>query len=99
LAALAPKQGGALSGFALVCMLRLANVPYDLVSYAAGGMGVRYPGFALGTLLGSLPSVSALVLAGGLASSPQPWYWAILAVLLIAVGLLVGWRWRARLVG
>lgn len=62
---------GPWSGFGAVCTARLANLPCDAVSFSAGSLGARFPGFLFGTALGSLPGVTVLALAGGALSGPD----------------------------
>ena len=45
------------NGFKTVFMLRLFNVPWDIVSYSAGLSGIRFKDFYLGTLV-LLPPIS-----------------------------------------
>lgn len=51
-------------GFLTVVLMRLALLPFDFVSFAAGVMRVDVRAFALATALGSIPATAALVLAG-----------------------------------
>jgi uncharacterized membrane protein YdjX (TVP38/TMEM64 family) len=52
------------NSFTAVLTMRCAFLPYDLVSYLAGLLAIRYRAFILATILGSLPGTLAFVLAG-----------------------------------
>ncbi|MFB6143505.1 MAG: TVP38/TMEM64 family protein [Halorientalis sp.] len=78
---------------------RLAPLPTDPVSYAAGLSGVGLGTFALGTALGELPWVAAAVLAGhsmsalsfrGAAAGP----WLVAGAAALALVLLAGPAYR-----
>lgn len=47
-----------------VLTMRFLFLPYDLVNYGAGMLGLDWPPFLLATALGSLPGTLAFVLAG-----------------------------------
>jgi uncharacterized membrane protein YdjX (TVP38/TMEM64 family) len=50
--------------FEAVLILRLLFLPYDLLSYAAGFLRIRWQPFLLATLLGSLPGALSFTLFG-----------------------------------
>ncbi len=50
--------------FVTILLMRFTFLPYDLVNYAAGFLGVRPLSFLLATALGSLPGTVSFTLAG-----------------------------------
>jgi uncharacterized membrane protein YdjX (TVP38/TMEM64 family) len=56
--------------FETVLIMRFIYIPYDLVSYLAGLLRIRYLAFILATALGSIPGTIAFVLLGA-SASPQ----------------------------
>lgn len=50
--------------FATVLVMRLAFLPYDLVNYACGALGINPGAFLAATAIGSLPGTVSFVLAG-----------------------------------
>ncbi|MEC9341840.1 MAG: VTT domain-containing protein [Pseudomonadota bacterium] len=86
LAPLAVTAEGPWAGLEGVCAARLANLPCDAVSFSAGCLGTPYPGFLLGTMIGSFPSVAVLALAGGALSAGQNLRFVLAGV---AAGLLL----------
>jgi len=50
--------------FTTVLTMRFLFLPYDLVNYGAGALGLAWQPFLLATALGSLPGTVAFVLAG-----------------------------------
>lgn len=56
--------------FATVLIMRFIYLPFDLVSYLAGFLSIRYLSFMLATILGTIPGTIAFVLLGA-AASPQ----------------------------
>ncbi len=50
--------------FETVFLMRLLFLPFDLVDYAAGILGINWQAFALATLIGSLPGTLAFVSFG-----------------------------------
>ncbi|MBI2821956.1 MAG: TVP38/TMEM64 family protein [Acidobacteria bacterium] len=87
-------------GFKAVLLIRLSPVglPFDLVSYAAGLLGVRFQDYFLGTLLGILPVTAAYSYFGG--SLTRGAVGILAAIFGIAlVSMLLPWiwkRWRGR---
>ena len=86
LAPLVVTANGPWAGLGGVCAARLANLPCDAVSFSAGCLGTPYPGFLLGTMIGSFPSVAVLALAGGALSAGQNLRFVLAGV---AAGLLL----------
>lgn len=52
------------NSFESVLVMRFIFLPYDLVSYAAGFLKIRYVPFILATILGSIPGTITFVLFG-----------------------------------
>lgn len=52
------------NSFAAVLTMRLAYLPYDLVNYGCGALGIRPGAFLAATAIGSLPGTVSFVLAG-----------------------------------
>ncbi len=52
------------SSFETVIVMRFIFLPYDLVNYLAGFLGIRWVPFILATVLGSIPGTISFVLAG-----------------------------------
>jgi uncharacterized membrane protein YdjX (TVP38/TMEM64 family) len=52
------------NSFAAVLTMRLAYLPYDLVNYGCGALGVQPAAFLAATAIGSLPGTVSFVLAG-----------------------------------
>jgi uncharacterized membrane protein YdjX (TVP38/TMEM64 family) len=52
------------NSFETVLIMRLIFLPYDLVSYFAGFLRIRWQGFLLATALGSIPGTISFVLFG-----------------------------------
>lgn len=50
--------------FVTVLVMRLAFLPYDLVNYACGALGINPGAFLAATAIGSLPGTVSFVLAG-----------------------------------
>lgn len=71
------------NSFATVFIMRLAYIPYDLVNYLSGSLGINYIAFITATILGSLPGTISFVLFGASASdldSTPSFDWRIFAV-------------------
>lgn len=71
------------NSFATVFIMRLAYIPYDLVNYLSGSLGINYLSFVSATILGSLPGTISFVLFGASASdldSKPSFNWRILAI-------------------
>ena len=52
------------SSFETVLLMRLLFLPYDLVNYVAGFLGIRWQPFLLATAIGSIPGTFSFVLLG-----------------------------------
>lgn len=58
--------------------MRLLGVPFDLVNYGCGILKVARPPYAIATLLGIIPGMTAFVLIGNaFADVPEPSFAAI----------------------
>ncbi len=83
------------AGFTTIFLIRLSPIgpPFDLVSYAAGVLGVKFPDYALGTLLGIIPAVAAYSYFGGSLSKGAL---GILAAVfgIIFLSLVLPWLWK-----
>ena len=81
-------------GFLLLIVLRLIPaVPYNLINYAFGLTGMRYPAYILASSLGIIPGTFAFINIGDKAmdvTSPGFWIAIGLLVLLLAVTALLG---------
>ena len=86
------------NSFETVLVMRFLFLPYDIVSYLAGFLRIRWLPFLIATILGSIPGTAAFVLAGAsiegdftgerLAFDP----WTLLWSLLIFCSSFVIWR-------
>ena len=81
------------SGFLLLIVLRLIPaVPYNLINYAFGLTGMRYPAYILGSALGIIPGTFAFINIGDKALEvTSPGFWTaigLLALLLIVTAAL-----------
>ena len=83
-------------GFVLLIVLRLIPaVPYNLINYAFGLTGMRYPAYILGSALGIIPGTFAFINIGDKAmdvTSPGFWIAIGLLILLLVVTALLGKR-------
>lgn len=77
--------------FETVLIMRLVLLPYDLVSYLAGVLRIRWAPFLVATAIGSVPATVAFVLLGASVESVeegpdgfQPWILVASAVLFVA---------------
>ena len=52
------------NSFETVLVMRFLFLPYDIVSYLAGFLHIRWLPFLIATILGSIPGTAAFVLAG-----------------------------------
>lgn len=52
------------NSFETVLLMRLLFLPYDLVNYAAGFLGIKWQAFLLATAIGSIPGTVSFVLLG-----------------------------------
>ena len=85
------------AGFKTVFLIRLSPIgpPFDLVSYAAGVLGVKFSDYVLGTLLGIIPATAAYSYFGGSLSR------GAVGVLIALFGisffsLALPWLWKKR---
>lgn len=85
------------NGFKTVLLVRLIpNIPYDMQNYGLGFSQVRFPAFALGTVLGIFPGCFAFVYLGYSLTDPTQ-LWKLALAILIIVGLMVTQRrWSAK---
>ncbi|MFM7151149.1 MAG: TVP38/TMEM64 family protein [Gemmataceae bacterium] len=94
-------------GFIAVCLMRMALLPFDSVSFACGLSGIRLRDFVLGTLLGGasfylgvslLGASGSVELSGSLSlgSIAVPVRWVVLAssILSFLLSLVLAWRFR-----
>ena len=83
-------------GFLLLIILRLIPaVPYNLINYAFGLTGMKYPAYILGSALGIIPGTFAFINIGDKAmdvTSPGFWIAIGLLLLLLAVTAALGKR-------
>ena len=81
-------------GFVLLIVLRLIPaVPYNLINYAFGLTGMRYPAYILASALGIIPGTFAFINIGDKSmdlSSPGFWIAIGLLLLLLLVTALLG---------
>ena len=70
------------NGFIAVFLMRLAYLPFDLVGYSSGAFKIKQKDFALGTLLGTVPGLTAYTFLGS--SIIDINYFVIGAVVLLA---------------
>ena len=81
-------------GFLLLIILRLIPaVPYNLINYAFGLTGMRYPAYILASALGIIPGTFAFINIGDKAmdiTSPGFWIAIGLLLLLLAVTAALG---------
>ena len=81
-------------GFLLLIILRLIPaVPYNLINYAFGLTGMKYPAYILGSALGIIPGTFAFINIGDKAmdvTSPGFWIAIGLLLLLLAVTAALG---------
>lgn len=84
-------------GLLAVVVLRLVPVvPFTTVNYLSGLTAVALRDFLLGTAVGILPTTTAYVALGAYGSQPGSWPFlsAVVALVLLSVGGLVGARTR-----
>ena len=81
-------------GFVLLIVLRLIPaVPYNLINYAFGLTGMKYPAYILASALGIIPGTFAFINIGDKSmdlASPGFWIAIGLLGLLLAVTALLG---------
>ena len=81
-------------GFLLLIVLRLIPaVPYNLINYAFGLTGMRYPAYILASALGIIPGTFAFINIGDKSmdiTSPGFWIAIALLLLLLEVTALLG---------
>lgn len=75
-------------GFKTVLILRLLNLPWDLVSYSAGLSGVRFKDFYLGSLVMLLPTSFLYTYFGSSIGRPLSAGFILSLALIIAFGAL-----------
>lgn len=90
LAQLSPRPG------TLLYLRLVPFISFNLVNYAAGLTGVSWWTFLWTTALGILPLTVAMVLLGGEILSAPRWSWALAAVALLLLWLLIEWSRRVR---
>jgi uncharacterized membrane protein YdjX (TVP38/TMEM64 family) len=82
-------------GFKVILLIRLSPLgpPYDLVSYAAGVSGIKFPGYFAGTLLGIIPVTAAYSYFGGsLSKGAVGVLAAIFGIVLLSLVLPRVWK-------
>lgn len=94
------------NSFETILIMRFIFLPYDLVSYLAGFLRIKYVSFILATILGSIPGTITFVLAGASLQIDQifmddfqpmfnPWSLAA-SVVLFVVSLLLSRYFKRR---
>ncbi len=86
-------------GATAVLLVRLVPVlPLNVVNLACGATGLRLRSYTLGTAVGIVPSVVALVILGGTAQRPAsgPFLGALLLLAVLTAGGTLGARRLAR---
>jgi uncharacterized membrane protein YdjX (TVP38/TMEM64 family) len=86
-------------GFLAVLTVRVLPVaPFTLVNFVVGASGIRFHDFFLASLVGRIPGVVMLSVAGlqieSLLRAPALGTLLLLAVTLITVPLLTRWLWK-----
>ncbi|MBI4456928.1 MAG: TVP38/TMEM64 family protein [Acidobacteria bacterium] len=84
-------------GFKTLLLIRISPVglPFDLVSYAAGMVGIRFVDYLGATLIGILPATAAYSYFGGsLSQGAVKILIAIFGIVFLAV--VLPWIWRKR---
>lgn len=80
------------SGLWAIFLLRaLPIMPFWLVNYASGAMGVRLRDYVAGTFLGTIPGTLAFAAVGTWGARPDSWQFP-LAVIGLAALFLITWR-------
>lgn len=74
------------NGFLTVLIMRLTYLPFDLVGYSSGMCNIKHKDFALGTLIGTLPGLTAFVLLG---RSVTDFRYLFFATAILAISLTV----------
>ena len=78
-----------------VFAMRLAGLPFDLVSFACGAARVSLIPFLVGTLFGSLPSLLIIALVVGAVNNPAYRYALPAAAFFVVIVMIISLR-RAR---
>ena len=82
------------SGFLILVILRLIPaVPYNLINYAFGLTGMKFPAYLIGSAIGIIPGTLAFINIGDKAldvTSPDFWIAIGALVLLLAVTSILG---------
>ncbi len=90
------------NSFETVLIMRFIFLPYDLVSYFSGFLRVKWPGFLLATVLGSIPGSISFILFGATLGGTfgsalprlNPWALGVAALMfVVCLGLS---RWFRR---
>jgi uncharacterized membrane protein YdjX (TVP38/TMEM64 family) len=93
------------NGFMAVLIMRLLLLPFDPINYLAGFARVRWPAFAMATLLGIIPTAFAFTSFGAaidvqaLAAGEMPhfdWRMLGLAAVILAAGVLFSRYYQRR---
>lgn len=85
-------------GFMTILFMRLLFFPFDIVSILAGLTRVTYRQYALGTFLGTVPSIATFVVLGRAFHDPRGWalFGALAGVVLAIVYVLRRSDWAEK---
>lgn len=85
-------------GFVALLVLRLTPlVPYNLINYASGLIGISFLNYSLATFIGIIPATFVFLNMGSSLVEPgSPAFWVALALLVI---LVIGSAWLAKRYG
>ena len=75
------------NGLMSVLIMRLTMFPFDAVNYGCGLTAIRQRDFALGTLIGILPSMTGFVLLGGTVAAGVEHRQLIIALSVLFLGI------------
>ena len=80
-------------------MIRMLQLPLDLVSMFLGAEHIRYSSYFFGSMLGLAPITIAVTLIGETITKPgsrEFWYSLLIIVILIGASLLIFWMYTKR---
>ncbi len=80
-------------------MIRMLQLPLDLVSMFLGAEHIRFSSYFLGSMLGLAPVTIAVTLIGETITKPgsrEFWYSILFIAVLIGISLLIFWRYTKR---
>lgn len=91
-------------GFLTVLTLRVLPVaPFTLVNFFVGASGIRFRDFFLASVVGRIPGIVMLTLAGvqmeNFLRQPAPMSLALLVLILILIPLATGWLFKRLALG